>query len=97
MRARFERGAGNRATRGAAPRPFALARFPKQRSPIAVQRPWRALRCAAAKTTSRLNSRTSKLVPIGPKRALTERSGTQNDPPDLLARKIASGSADLSD
>src|SRR5215217_7090691 len=50
---------------------------------------------SAAKTTSRLTLRTSKLVPIGRKRALTERSGTQNDPPDLPARKIASGSADV--
>jgi hypothetical protein len=27
---------------------------------------------------------------------VTERSGTQNDPPDLLARKIASGSSGVS-
>ena len=42
--------------------------LPKQRFYIAAQRPLLsrpALRCAAAKTTSRLSLRTSKLVPIG--------------------------------
>src|SRR5215208_4328496 len=48
----------------------------------------RATHCAAAETTGRLSSRIWKLVPIGPKRALTDRSGTQNDPPDLPARKM---------
>ncbi len=44
----------------------------EERFSIAAQRPSlsrRALRCAAAETSVRLNSRISKLVPIGRKRA----------------------------
>jgi len=47
-------------------------RFRKQQFSIAAQGPSLsrcALHCAAAETTGRLNSWTSKLVPIGPKRA----------------------------